>query len=148
VTVTRAGKPVKTGWATVQLEALRPVLVARRQLAAGDVLDAEALAIEQRPVDAASACDLPASALAGAHIRASVTSGQLVACAAIERAAPVARGSQIRVIVRRGSVQIVSNATLETSARPGEAAQARLEGSQRLVRGRLTDASTLLMEGE
>jgi flagella basal body P-ring formation protein FlgA len=148
VTVTRAGRAVKTGWASVRLEALRPVLVARRPLASGDALDPRAVTIEQRPVDAASACDLPASALAGAHVRASVDAGGVVACASIERAAPVARGSVIRVLVRRGHVQVSASATLETSARPGEPAQARLEGSQRLVRGRLTDAGTLLMEGE
>ena len=148
VTVTRAGRSVKTGWASVQLESLRPVLVARRPLASGDRLDANAVAIEQRPVDAASACDLPASALAGAHVRASVATGGLIACASIERAAPVARGSAIRVLVKRGNVQVMASATLETSARPGEVAQARLEGSQRLVRGRMTDAGTLLMEGE
>jgi flagella basal body P-ring formation protein FlgA len=139
---------VKTGWAMVQLEAMRPVLVARRPLASGDSLGGGAVAVELRAVDAASACDLPVTALEGAHIRASVDAGGLVACGVIERAAPVGRGTPVRVVVKRGKVQIVAQATLETSARPGESAQARLEGSQRLVRGRLADAGTLVMEAE
>ncbi len=148
VTVSVRGKQVKSGWATIQLESLRPVLVARRSLQSGDALEGGAVALEQRPVDAAHACDLPVSALAGARVRAAVDAGDLVACSAIERAAPVARGSVVRVLVRRGKVQVAAAGTLESSARPGELAQARLEGSQRLVRGRLADAGTLVMEGE
>jgi flagella basal body P-ring formation protein FlgA len=147
VTISRRGK-VKNGWASVQLEALRPVLVARRPLAAGDALDARALTVEQRPVPAASACDLPVTALSGAHVRTSVAAGEVVACGSIERAAPVARGASVRVLVRRGAVTVSAPGTLEASARPGELAQARLEGSQRLVRGRLADAGTLRLEGE
>ncbi len=142
------GKKVRQGWARIELGQLRPVLVARQDLAVGDRLDGGQVTREQRPVAAAQACDLPASALVGARARRAVAAGDLVACQTIERPAPVARGTAIRVVVRRGAVSVAAPGTLEQSARPGELTQARLTNGQRLVRGRLVDGNTFVMEGE
>jgi flagella basal body P-ring formation protein FlgA len=148
VTVHGKNGKEKSGWATVVLGVLRPVLVAQRPLAAGDRLAGGAVVVEQRAVDASRACDLSPAVLASATMKVSVPAGGVVVCTAIERPAPVARGSQVRILVKRGAVTIAASGQLEQSVRPGEPAMARLEGSQRILRGKLVDSGTFVMEGE
>lgn len=58
---------------------------------------------------------------------------------------PLPRGTQVSVDVRRGAVHIRGSATLETAARPGETASARLAATKLLVRGTLVAPATLVV---
>src|SRR6185503_10746688 len=108
--------PPRAGWVSVQilvgsrkayarvhLAKVRSVVVARRPLLKGARVSAADVALESRGVaDGDGLAALPV----GAKIIHDVPAGELVRDADVARPAPLARGAQVTVIVRRGGVSV------------------------------------------
>jgi len=133
----------KTSWVPVAIAALTEVAVAQRDLAPGDVITADDVAVERRAV-ADMAVAAPATVV-GATVNAPIAAGAPIAAREVALPPPLARGTQVAVDVRRGAVHIRGTGTLEMSARPGELATARLAATRVVVHGRLAAPATLLV---
>lgn len=133
-------------FARVRLAEKRRVLVAGRALVAGALVADGDLVIEERAGDDAAKEPPDPASLRGAEVRRDLAAGEAVVEDALVRAAPLAAGSVVRVRVERGGVVVAESGRLERAARPGDAAMARLPPDMRLVRGRLADGATLLVE--
>jgi flagella basal body P-ring formation protein FlgA len=134
----------KKGYARVQLAKVRSVAVAKRPLLKGAKVGAGDVAIEARGVaDHDGLETLPV----GAEIVRDVPAGELVREADVARPAPLARGTKVLVVVRRGGISVSTSGQLERPARPGDETQVRLAAG-RLLAGRLTDSATVVVEGE
>jgi flagella basal body P-ring formation protein FlgA len=133
----------KTSWVPVAIAALTEVAVAQRDLAPGDVITGDDVALERRAV-ADMAVAAPATVV-GATVNAPIAAGAPIAAREVALAPPLPRGTQVEVDVRRGAVHIRGTGTLEMSARPGELATARLAATRTVVHGRLAAPATLVV---
>jgi flagella basal body P-ring formation protein FlgA len=136
------------GWVALELTEVRRVLVARRALSAGTRLGENDVRVEDRPAAAGAALELEPAAVVGASLSVDVPAGGALPAAKVSLPPPLARGTAVRVLVRRGAVTVAGRGVLERSARVGERAGARVEPSQRVLDGRLVDDHTLVVEGE
>jgi flagella basal body P-ring formation protein FlgA len=136
----------RIGWATVQLRGLRNVLVTTRAMVKGEPLGAEDVALLPRPVADGEGVTVDPVVLAGAPLLRDVAAGTIVGSADIVMPAPVARGTELNVIVKHGPLTIATRGTVERAARPGEKSAARVDEGRRIVYGRLIDADTLLVD--
>lgn len=145
----RAGRPSikltiagKTTWVPIAIAALTDVAIAQRELAPGDVIADDDIAVERRAVDLAVA---PPATLIGATVATAIAAGAPVGARAVTLPPPLPRGTQVAIDVRRGAVHVRGTGTLELSARPGEPASARLAATRQVVRGRLVAPATLIV---
>jgi flagella basal body P-ring formation protein FlgA len=130
-------------WVPVAIAATSSVAIAQRDLAPGDVITDDDIAIEERAVtDFVPA--VPAT-LVGASVTAEITAGAPISRRMVALPPPLPRGSQVSVEIRRGAVIIHGAATLETAARPGETASARLAATKLVVHGTLVAPATLIV---
>jgi flagella basal body P-ring formation protein FlgA len=133
----------RTAWVPVAIAAAVDVAIAQRALAAGDVVGPGDIAFEHRAV--ADLVPAPAATLVGATVTTPVAAGAAIAARDVALPPPLSRGTQVAVDVRRGQVHIRGTATLETAARPGEIAAARLATTHVVVRGTLVAPATLVV---
>lgn len=130
-------------WVPVAIAATSAVAIAQRDLTPGDVITDDDLAVEQRAVtDFVPA--IPAT-LVGASVTAAIAAGAPIASRMVALPPPLPRGSQVSVEIRRGAVLIHGVATLETAARPGEPASAKLAATKLVVHGTLVAPATLIV---
>lgn len=141
IKLTVRGKPPV--WVPVAIAATVEVAVAQRDLAAGDVITDDDIAIEPRAV-ADFVPAIPAT-LVGASVTADIAAGTPINRRMVALPPPLSRGTQVSVEIRRGAVIIRGSATLETAARPGEPASARLAATKVLVHGTLVAPATLIV---
>jgi flagella basal body P-ring formation protein FlgA len=134
------------GWATIELGEVRRVLVAKRMLAAGDAVAAGDMALEERPVRARQGWSFSPTVLLGAAVLRDVDTGVILGEDDVARPAPIARGAEVAVLAKRGTVVVSARGTLERPAQIGDAATVRL-GDKRVVRGVLVDSETVLLGG-
>ncbi|MEO8698617.1 MAG: flagellar basal body P-ring formation chaperone FlgA [Kofleriaceae bacterium] len=132
----------KTTFVPVTIGKLVDVAVAAHPLAVGDVISDGDFEASERAVDGVAAAK-PAS-LVGATVTREIADGGVIAAAAVAMPRPLARGTQVSVEIRRGSLKIRGVATLEAAARSGEPASARLAHTRTIVRGTLR-AGTLVV---
>ena len=144
VTATKDAKVVRRGFARVELVGIRQVLVVQRALSKGEVVTEDDLMLEPRV--GATGVDLAPQALLGAPVLADLAEGDVVTGAGIGLPAPVARGTSIKVISTSGAVSVTAQARLETTARPGERATARLTLNRTVVHGQLVDDHTMVVQ--
>lgn len=140
VKVTVRGRAAR--YVPVTIAALADVAVAQRPLAPGDVITAEAVAIERR---AAAAAPAPVNSVVGAVATRDVAAGAAIGLADVALPPPLPRGTSVRVEIQRGSVLVRGAGTLELAARPGEPAIARLPQTRALVRGTLVAPATVVV---
>jgi flagella basal body P-ring formation protein FlgA len=127
----------------VAIAALSEVAIAQRDLAPGEVIADEDIAIERRAV--ADIAMAPTATLVGATVNAPIAAGAAIAARDVALPAPLPRGTQVAVDVRRGAIHIRGTGTLEMSARPGQLATARLAATRTVVHGRLAAPATLIV---
>ena len=144
LTASQDGEVLRRAFVKLTLVAIRDVLVAQRPLAKGDVITADDLALEPR-ISARGIALMP-EALVGAPVLADVDTGAPISAASVGLPAPIARGTSIKVVSVAGAVKVTAQARLETTARPGEEASARIIRTRQVVRGRLIDEHTLTIE--
>jgi flagella basal body P-ring formation protein FlgA len=131
-------------WARVELRAVAQVVVARRALRAMAVVNAGDLAVEGRPVEPGQGLTVDPAFLVGASVARDVPAGTVVRGTDLVLPAPIARGTEVKIVVPVGpNARITTSGVLERAARPGEATAARLDG--RLIPGRLVDATTFVV---
>lgn len=146
LTASQDGEVLRRAFVKLTLVAIRDVLVAQRPLVEGDVITADDLALEPRI--SARGIALAPEALLGASVLADVEAGAPISAASVGLPAPVARGTSIKVVSVAGAVKVSAQARLETTARPGEDASARIIRTRQVVRGRLIDEHTLMLDEE
>lgn len=137
---------VQRGWATVRLAELRPVVVAARPLVDGQIIRAGDVVRARRPVQRGRGLDMLETALVGRAARGALEAGQVIDAGDVDLPAPVARRSPVRVLVRRGSVEIGLDGVLAEATRPGERGRALVKTSHRPLSGRLVDPRTFVVE--
>lgn len=140
----RAGR--SEGWVRARLAALASVVVAARDLPAGHTIGEDDVRVELRPAPAANAAMAGVEGVVGRALRRPVAAGAPVPAAALERAAPLPRGQDVTAVVRRGRLSITAAGVLERPAPVGQATTVRLRATGRVVRGRLIDSHTVLIE--
>ncbi len=145
--VVRTRRGERRRWARIELGDKVPVLVARRRLRAGSRVGATDLVSASRAVRRGKGWRIPAQTLAGAKVLRDVPANTIVDDSHVQRPPPVARGTKVIVFVKRGRLQVSRRGTLQYAVRPGESAAVRLKGVNRIVRGRLVDHRTVLLEG-
>lgn len=141
VEVTLKGK--RTLYVPVTIGKLIEVAITTHAVAEGDVLGAHDLSIEQRAVEVTTPA--PAASLVGATVTRALAEGAPIQRDDVVLAPPLARGTQVSIEMRRGSVRIRGTATLEASARPGQSAVVRVGQTRTLVRGLLVAPSTVIV---
>jgi flagella basal body P-ring formation protein FlgA len=147
----RAGRPSikltvrghRPAWIPVAIAQVTEVAVAQRALANGDIITDDDLAFERRAI-AETAPAAPAT-VAGASVINAIGAGTVIAARDISRPPPLARGTQVAIDVRRGAVHVRGTGVLETAARPGELASAKLTATKLVVHGRLVAPATLIV---
>ncbi|MEO7730572.1 MAG: flagella basal body P-ring formation protein FlgA, partial [Kofleriaceae bacterium] len=87
----------------------------------------------------------PAATLRGASVGRPIAAGAPIATRDVALPPPLARGTQIEIDVRRGSVHVRGAGILELAARPGEPATARLVATRLVVHGTLVAPATLIV---
>lgn len=143
-TVTQGRKVSRRAFVRVELVPIREVLVTQRPLTKGDVLRAGDLSFEPRIGQIG--VDLEPEALLGSPVLADMAAGDTVTPETIGLPPPVSRGSSIQVVAHYGKVRVVAQARLEQTARPGERTSARVVATRSVVRGRLVDPHTLVID--
>ena len=133
-------------WARVRMCPERRILVARRAVARGARVTAGDLALEPRGDCDQRGLEIPPHTLVGAPVRRDLAAGAVVSLLDLEIPPPVSRGTAVTVIAGGGGVRVAAPGILETAARPGERAAARLDDRRLVVHGRLLDGSTFLVE--
>ena len=147
----RAGRPSlkltvrghATTWIPVAIAALVDVAIAQRDLAIGDVIGEADIALEQRAVADLTAA--PSATIVGAQVSHAIAAGAPIATRDVALPPPLARGTQIAIDVRRGSVHVRGTGVLELAARPGEQATARLTATKLVLHGTLVAPATLVV---
>jgi len=139
-------KIVGNGWAQLDIAPVRDVVVARRALRSGDPVMPGDVVREKRPTKDPGAWEVDPDVLAGAVTMRDIRVGEILTKTAVAGPPPIARGTGVDVIAKRGGVTVSTRGTLERAARPGESTAART-ASGLLVRGRLVDSHTLLVDG-
>lgn len=128
----------------VSIARLVAVAIATHAIAAGAVIGATDVTIEQRAVSVGDVA--PANAVVGATAKTAIAAGAPVAAKAVALAPPLSRGTQVAIEMRRGAVRVRGTGTLEAPARPGGAATARLAHTKTVVRGTLISPATVVVE--
>lgn len=135
----------RTVWAAAHFAPLQSVVVARRPLVVGERLTSDAFAIEQRAVEVNTTLPIE-RAVDGATVRRAIAIGEPLRPSDVS-APQIARGTPVQVIVRGKNLVITTSGILDRAATRGERTAARLTTSQKLVWGRMTDATTFEIEG-
>ena len=85
------------------------------------------------------------AALPGATATRAIAAGAPITSADVALPPPLARGTQVAIEIHRGAVRIRGTATLETTARAGDHASARLAQTHTVVHGVLAAPATLVV---
>jgi len=141
VKVTVKGR--RTVYVPITVGKLTEVAIVMRAVAEGDVITAADVSIEQRAVDIASPA--PAASIVGATMTHALAEGSPIQRDDVVLAPPLARGTEVAIEMRRGSVRIRGTATLEAAVRPGQMAVVRVGQTRTLVRGLLVAPSTVVV---
>jgi flagella basal body P-ring formation protein FlgA len=140
----------RAGWVRARLAAVLPAVVAARDLAAGHSIVEEDVRVEMRPAPAraskSGAVMSGVEGVVGRVLRQPVAAGAPVPPGSLERSAPLPRGHQVTAQVRRGRLSISAAGVLERPASIGGPTLVRLRSSGHVVRGRLIDSHTVLIE--
>jgi flagella basal body P-ring formation protein FlgA len=131
----------RAAWAAVSIAPLVEVAVTRRAIAAGEMIATNDVVVEQRALDGLAPAPVM---LAGAVAAHAIEAGAVIGARDVTLAPPLARGTQVSIEIRRGAVRVHGTGVLETTARIGDRASARLAATRTVVHGTLIDSTTLV----
>ncbi len=126
----------KKGWARVELVELGTVVVAAVDLEAGSLIEAGDLRVEERPQTEPTILQVEPTYLLGSRVVRARQAGEPVRKEDVSMPLPIARGTEVRVQVRRGGVVVATSGVLENKAMVGTHTRVRVSG--KLVSGKLT----------
>jgi flagella basal body P-ring formation protein FlgA len=138
----------KKVWAKVELTKKQEVLVTTRAIAKGEELSAADVKLVELPIREGVALSLLPEALVGSTASQALPAGGVLTEKDVTLAPAIARGTEVRVIVKAGAITISTKGLLEKSARLGELTSVRLADGSRLVKGTLRTANTVVVQGE
>lgn len=141
IKVTVKGK--RTIFVPVTVGKLTEVAIVNHAVGQGDVLTAADVIIEERALDVTSPA--PAAAIIGATMTRALADGTPIQRDDVLLAPPLARGTQVAIVMQRGSVRVRGTAILEAAARPGQEAVVRVGQTRTVVRGLLVAPSTVIV---
>jgi flagella basal body P-ring formation protein FlgA len=141
IKVTVRGK--RTIYVPVTVGKMTVVAIVNRAVTEGDVLTAADVTIEERATDVKAPA--PAASVIGATMTHPLADGATIQRDDVVLAPPLARGTQVAIVMQRGGVRVRATATLEASARPGQEAVVRVGQTRTLVRGLLVAPSTVIV---
>jgi flagella basal body P-ring formation protein FlgA len=130
----------RTVFVPVTIGRVLDVAIALHDLAPGEVITAADVRWERRAADPTTA-----SAPVGQQVTAVISAGDVLDDARLTAPPPMARGTEVHVVVRRGVVTIHARGKLEQAARLGAPARVRL-GTGTFVSGTLADGGRVLVE--
>jgi len=144
----KAGRPSvkvtikgKTTYVPIAIARLAEVAVATHAIAEGATLVATDFTVEERPVEPG----VPAASLVGASVAHAIAAHAPISRTDVLLAPPLARGTQVALEIRRGSVRVRGTATLEAAARAGGPAIVRVAQTKTVLRGVLVAPATVVI---
>jgi flagella basal body P-ring formation protein FlgA len=130
-------------YATLTLEAVRPVPVARRRLPRGARVSAEDFIVEARPVDGPAR---RADAWVGLVLIDDIPAGMALDRRHVALPPPRPRGAEVTVVRRAPGLELSLSGTLERPAELGGPAQVRVRELGRVVTGVLAASDRVELE--
>src|SRR5262249_54179547 len=118
VAVYQKEKIVGQGWAQLDIAPVREVVVARRALRAGDPVAAADVARERRPSTEGGAWEVDPQVLVGSPAMRDIRAGEVVTKIMVAGPPPIARGTGVDVVARRGGVVVSTRGTLSARRAP------------------------------
>ncbi len=140
----RSGR-IKKGWARIELVELGTVVVAAVDLEAGELIEAGDLRVEERPQTEPAALQVEPTYLLGSRVVLARHAGEALRESDVSMPMPIARGTEVRVQVRRGGVVVATSGVLETKTMVGRPARVRVAG--KLLAGKLTRSDLVELGG-
>ncbi len=140
----RSGR-IKKGWARIELVELGKVVVAAVDLEAGSIIEAGHLRVEERPRTEATLLQVEPSYLLGSRVVSAMNAGEALLDSDVSMPMPIARGTEVRVIVRRGGAVVATSGVLETKTMVGSPTRVRVAG--KLLSGKLTRSDLVELGG-
>ena len=138
---TRRGE--RRGWVRLTIRARAKIAVARHDLPQGHVVARDDLEVVHRAVDGVP--PPPPLALIGAKVTKAVAKQAVIRASDVQMPAPVARGTDVAVVVRRGRLEIRTRGVLQTASLPGRVVRIRLASSGKVAAARLVDRTTAVL---
>lgn len=134
------------GPVTGRAEWLRPTPIAKRLLNQGTVLTSSDFTIEKLSVQFTRDSVLPAEELVGKSVIRQISVGQAILAGDVREAQVVSRGQPVRVIMGTSQLEISTPAIAEQNGARGEFIRVRLQDSNRVMSGRVTDSGVVRIE--
>lgn len=129
------------------VEAFAPVVVASRQIEAGDILGASDVELQKRDLSS-----LPAKVgrrvddVVGKKVRVAVRAGGPVRLDQTEKVPVVKSGQTVTIIVENDAMRLTATGRAAGSGAVGDTIHVQNLASQKIVSGRILDASTVLVD--
>jgi flagella basal body P-ring formation protein FlgA len=130
-------------YATLTLEAVRPVPVARRRLPRGARVSADDFVVEARPV---SGPERRADAWVGLVLIEDIPAGMALERRHVALPPPRPRGAEVTVVRRAPGLELALSGVLERPAELGGPAQVRVRDLGRVITGVLVAADRVDLE--
>lgn len=140
VRVRLRGAHGRTVFVPITIAALADVAIATRDLAPGEIVTAADVRWEQRPVERLD----PGAVVIGALVSAPIAAGELLDDARLTTPPPIARGTEVVIVVARGAISITAHGHLEQATRIGATTRVRIRGGG-LVTGVLAGATRVVV---
>jgi flagella basal body P-ring formation protein FlgA len=134
------------GPVTGRAEWLRPTPIAKRLLNQGTILTSSDFTIEKLSVQFTKDSVLPADELVGKSVIRQISVGQAILAGDVKEAEVVSRGQPVRVIMGTSQLEISTPAIAEQNGARGEFIRVRLQDSNRVMSGRVTDSGVVRIE--
>lgn len=147
VVLSRKGREIGRTWARLRLATLRRVVVAARPLEVGQPVVAGDLEVAERPVARPDGLEVSPEVLLGRQVAQPVAAGAVVHATDVVMPAPLPRGTEVQVVFEHPAFRITAPGSLERATRVGEDTVARIAGGSSVVKGRLTSARRLTVQG-
>lgn len=121
-------------YATAQVEVQTPVIVVQRGIARGERITAEAIALEQRPINQLRSQTISAAKDAlGKVARRSLSAGQVLTLNQLSVPMAVEKGERVHIVAHSGRVQIQAYGTALASGAIGDQIRVQNDMSERII---------------
>lgn len=139
------------GWqqpVVVRAEVSARVVVATAEIPANRPLQASELALERRPVPAWQDAVSDPQSIVGQSSRRALKPGQPVARRALAVPRLLRRGDTVRIVARHAGIEVSANGEALDAGGQGESIRVRNTRTGKVIRARITSASTVEPEGQ
>lgn len=125
----------------VRAELTAHVAVATAAVAAGRPIAAQDVALERRPLGAATAPTSDLDAVVGLSSRRALRAGQVIDTPALAAPVLVRRGAAVRIVARNGQVLVTAAGEALAAGRQGELIEVRNSATGKVIQARVTGSN-------